>query len=435
MNTEKLGGLVSVVTGKLDVNAGDENGSYPFFTCAIKPYKINKYAFDSEAILIAGNGDLNVKYYKGKFNAYQRTYVLKKKQSINLNMKYLYYFMKIYIEHLRKGAIGGIIKYIKLAHLTEAKIPLPSPDDQTRIATLLFKVESLMAKRKKSITDLDELLKSTFLEMFGDPVRNERGWDKVELGNLLKNIDSGWSPKCEPHEARNGEWGVLKLGAVTYCSYDEKENKALIQGTSPKKNIEVRAGDNLFSRKNTYELVAACAYVFKTKPQLMLSDLIFRLVLEKEAEIHPIFLWKLLTNYSQRKKIQSLAGGAAGSMPNISKTKLKTAKIVLPPLNIQNQFAAIVEKVESTKEKYQNSLNDLETLYGALSQKAFKGELDLSRVPLVHELKPKDITTGAPQPGKPSLTVQEDPKEELVSQEQTGKISDVPQNKKSLKLC
>ena len=85
---------------------------------------------------------------------------------------------------------------------------------------------------------------------------------------------------------------------------------------------------------------------------------------------------------TQSNPIQSLAAGAAGSMPNISKANVKTVRLPIPPLHLQNQFATIVEKVEGIKTRYQQSLTDLESLYGALSQKAFKGELDLSRIQL-----------------------------------------------------
>ncbi|WDZ72749.1 restriction endonuclease subunit S [Vibrio harveyi] len=113
-----------------------------------------------------------------------------------------------------------------------------------------------------------------------------------------------------------------------------------------------------------------------------MPDLIFRFVFKEDAEINPIYIWKLLTNNSQRKAIQAFAAGAAGSMPNISKANLKTAQLPVPPIELQNQFAAIVEKVEALKSCYQKSLTDLESLYGALSQQAFKGELDLSQVQL-----------------------------------------------------
>jgi len=387
MKSAPLGTIADIKTGKLDVNAGTENGKYPFFTCAVTPYKIDEYAFDTEAVLIAGNGDLNVKYYQGKFNAYQRTYVVQNKDKSTLSMKYLYYFIETYMDCLRRDAIGGIIKYIKLGHLTNAEIPLPPLDDQKRIAHLLGKVEGLIAQRKQHLQQLEDLLKSVFLEMFGDPVRNEKGWATKPFGKLLKDIESGKSPKCEARIANTDEWGVLKLGAVTSCFFKEIENKALPQETPPRLVDEVKKGDLLFSRKNTYELVAACAYVFNTRPKLLLPDLIFRFVFNDGEEINPIYMWKLLTSDSQRRKVQSLAGGAAGSMPNISKTNLKTVLLPIPPIELQNQFATTVEKVEGIKFRYQQNLTELENLYGALSQKAFKGELDLSRITVPNELK------------------------------------------------
>ncbi|MEJ1296569.1 MAG: restriction endonuclease subunit S [Candidatus Sedimenticola sp. (ex Thyasira tokunagai)] len=262
------------------------------------------------------------------------------------------------------------------------KIPFPSFDDQIRIATLLSRVESLIASRKESLRLLDDFLKSTFFEMFGDPVRNERGWRKIELGKLLSGIDSGWSPKCEAREADVGEWGVLKLGAVTKCVFYSTENKALPGNLKPKISKEVKQGDLLFSRKNTYELVAASAYVFDTRERLMMSDLIFRLVIKDSSKLNPIFLWKLLVQSRQRQMLQKLAGGAAGSMPNISKQKLRTVKIPVPPLELQSRFSTIVEKVELLKSHYQKNYSQLESLYGALSQKAFKGDLNLTHIDL-----------------------------------------------------
>jgi type I restriction enzyme, S subunit len=264
--------------------------------------------------------------------------------------------------------------------LAQIEIPLPPLEDQKRIARLLGKVEGLIAQRKQHLQQLDDLLKSVFLDMFGDPVRNEKGWEKRPFDDLLLGIESGSSPKCEARIAEQGEWGILKLGAVTSCVFKEGENKALPQDVKPQMKDEVRKGDLLFSRKNTYELVAACVYVFDTRPKLLLPDLIFRFVFKNDAKINPIYMWKLLTSSSQRTKIQTLASGAAGSMPNISKANLRKASLPIPPFELQNQFAAIVEKVEGLKSRYQQSLTDLQNVYDALSQKAFKGELDLSRV-------------------------------------------------------
>lgn len=301
---------------------------------------------------------------------------------VNLHPQFLLHaVLSLKNEIVKKGA-GATVKGITQEELYNFQLAVPPLNDQIRIAHLLGKVEGLITRRKQHLEQLDALLKSVFLEMFGDPVRNEKGWDKVQFSELLDGIDSGKSPKCEAREATADEWGVLKLGAVTRCAFNEHENKALPSSITPTKRDEVRAGDLLFSRKNTYDLVAACAYIFETRSQLLMPDLIFRLVFKDTAEVDKIFMWKLLIADSQRKAIQSLAAGAAGSMPNISKANLKSVQLPIPPLSLQNQFAAIVQKVEALKTRYHDSLTDLETLYAALSQKAFKGELDLSRIPL-----------------------------------------------------
>ncbi|MGY0633062.1 restriction endonuclease subunit S [Luteimonas sp. A478] len=120
-----LGDLTSIRTGKLDANASSSDGAYPFFTCAREPLRISSYSYDCECALVAGNGDLNVKQYSGKFDAYQRTYIVESTDKSRLTTNYLYHFLDAYVGELRKQSIGGIIKYIKRGNLTEARLPLP----------------------------------------------------------------------------------------------------------------------------------------------------------------------------------------------------------------------------------------------------------------------------------------------------------------------
>ena len=211
--------------------------------------------------------------------------------------------------------------------------------------------------------------------MFGDPVTNPKGWKKETIDDLVTNIDSGWSPSCLDRPANKDEWGVLKLGAVTSCYFRDDQSKALPEGIVPRPELEVRKGDLLFTRKNTYDLVAACAFVHKTRPKLLLPDLIFRLRFTNNARIEPMFAWQQLINQKLRKKIQSLAGGAAGSMPNISKAKLRKVELATPPLPLQRHFAAIVESVEQQKTRLRAHLAELDILFASLQDRAFKGAL------------------------------------------------------------
>lgn len=155
-----VGELAHVRTGKLDANAGTPDGDYPFFTCAVKPLRIDEYAFDTRAVLVAGNGDLNVKYFEGKFNAYQRTYVIDSRDESIAHPRFLHGFLDLYVGRLRREAIGGVIKYIKLGNLTDAKIGLPSLARQLDFDSAVRSVASQRAATEQSLAQLDALFAS-----------------------------------------------------------------------------------------------------------------------------------------------------------------------------------------------------------------------------------------------------------------------------------
>lgn len=132
-----LGDLARIRTGKLDANANVDKGRYPFFTCSREPLKIDSYSFDCECVLVAGNGELNVKYYDGKFDAYQRTYIIESKDKGIVKVPYIYRFLISYVKDLQDQAIGGIIKYIKMENLTNAQIIVPSVEEQDKLLSFV----------------------------------------------------------------------------------------------------------------------------------------------------------------------------------------------------------------------------------------------------------------------------------------------------------
>ena len=365
----KLGDYVKIRTGKLDANASSESGQYPFFTCAIEPLKIDSYSYDCECVLVAGNGDLNVKYFNGKFDAYQRTYIIESLNDRVLYVPYLYYFLDKYVETLRHQSIGGVIKYIKLGNLTDASIPVIGIEKQTGIVKNLKKVDELIFLRKQQLAKLDELVNARFVEMFGNPSNNSLGFPYEPLSNCLLSIENGKSFVCSNDMRQEENPAILKLSAVTYGVYQQDENKAILDSSMFVKSAEVHKGDLLFTRKNTPELVGMCAYVNDTAPNLMMPDLIFRL--NTNEKINKIFLWKLINHEFFRGKIQNIATGSAKSMSNISKERLEKLAIILPPLHLQNDFAALVERVDQQKQTIQQSLEKLELLKKALMQEYF----------------------------------------------------------------
>ncbi len=368
-NYVKLGTLTNIKTGKLDANAAIDGGEYLFFTCSKEPLCIDSFSYDCECVLVAGNGDLNVKYYEGKFEAYQRTYIIESMDKDKLLVKYLYFFLDSYVAVLRMQSIGGVIKYIKLGNLTDAVIPLPNIDKQQEIVNLLDGCEGLIAARKQQLKLLDELVKSRFIEMFGDPVSNPMGWVKVKLSQCLTGIDNGKSFVCDPSSKIGDEPAVLKLSAVTYGYYKPEENKAMIDMDQFIENAEVHSGDLLFTRKNTPELVGMCAYVYETPTKLMMPDLIFRLNVSDYCD--KVFLWKLINHDLYRPCIKNIATGSAKSMSNISKERLMELSIILPPIELQQQFAAFVAQADKSKLAAKKGLQELEILKKSLMQQYF----------------------------------------------------------------
>jgi len=152
----KLDDLIQIKTGKLDANAMVEGGKYPFFTCSKQTFEINDYAFDCDAVLLAGNnasGDFNVKHYHGKFNAYQRTYVLTVKDENTLRSRYLYFQLIQALVQLKKMSVGANTKFLKLGMIKEFQIPLPEIEKQNFV---LDKLEHLETQTKSLEENFDE---------------------------------------------------------------------------------------------------------------------------------------------------------------------------------------------------------------------------------------------------------------------------------------
>lgn len=182
-----------ISTGKLNANAMDENGIYPFFTCNEKPYKINNYAFDMEAILISGNGSQvgHLNYFKGKFNAYQRTYVIGEFDNNTLVM-YLYHYLNFKLrDYITINSKKGSVPYITLPMLEKFEIPIPPLPVQTEIVRILDALTALTSeltnelilRQKQYEYYREKLLSFDSLELLGGVVQ----WVKlIDLGELIR---------------------------------------------------------------------------------------------------------------------------------------------------------------------------------------------------------------------------------------------------------
>lgn len=353
-------------------------GPYPYYGANGQQGTIDGYLFDEPLVLLAEDGGhfdnprRGIAYrVTGKVWVNNHAHVLRAREGVDVD----YLCRALENRDVTQYLTGSTRAKLTKGSAARIPVPLPPIEEQKRIAAVLDEVDTLRTKRCKALTILNDLAQSVFLDMFGDPVHNTRGWERLPMSDLLETIDSGVSPQCLDRSVEDGEWGVLKLGAVTQCVYQQEENKALPDGVEPQPRHEVRVGDLLLSRKNTPALVGAAAYVRHTRARLLLPDLIFRLVLKQGAPIDGVYLHALLTHPGKRRVVQSLASGSAASMVNISKQKLLGLLCEIPPLNLQSAFSRRMAAVEKEREVHAVHLSALDSLFTSLQQRAFSGTL------------------------------------------------------------
>ena len=271
-----------------------------------------------------------------------------------LDSNYLFAWVRspLFVNSLMKKIAGANYPAVSQSDVRSEEIPLPPLDDQMRIAHLLGKVEGLIAQRKQHLQQLDALLKSVFLEMFGDPIKNEKGWDRTTIGKIIK-VASGIGLTSKEMNS-NGNYKVYGGNGVNGVHTE----------------FMFDAPTLVIGRVGYY-----CGSVHITKPKSWVTDnALFVKEFLKKTDL--VFLKHLLSIHDLNK----VAGRAA--QPLVSGSRIYPIATIDVPFENQTAFSVISEKVEGIKSRYQQSLDELEALYGALSQKAFAGELELSRVPI-----------------------------------------------------
>lgn len=281
-----------------------------------------------------------------------------------LNRKYL----KIVLDssefkrQIKKLITGSAQPNFGPTHLDKVTIPLPSLTEQKHIAEILSKAEALIAERKQSIQLLDEYLKSTFLEMFGDPVKNEKGWEFVRFKDLAK-VDR---IQVTPEQIKNDDFYI--------GLEDIEKNTGEIIKTSTANADDLKSSKFRF---NNSHVLYAKLRPYLNKVALPKTDGIC------STDIYPILPIENISNkyficYFMRSdyfcnEMNNKATGA--NLPRANASAIENQKAYSPPFKIQNQFATIVEKTETLKTQYKGHLQSLEQMYGVLSQRAFRGEL------------------------------------------------------------
>lgn len=332
--------------------------------------KLNKCKADD--ILIGRYGASVGKILTGLEGAYNVAIIKTVPDETRIHKRYLYYFLlnprfQNFISNIGgRAAQQGFNK----EDISDYKLFLPSLSDQLHIANLLSKAESLITQRKQSIALLDEYLKSTFLEMFGDPVGNEKGWKTIPFSESGQ-FHSGGTPSKAKREFWEGTFPWVSPKDMKVSTI--KDSQDHISDVVFKETSLKRIAPN-------HLLIVVRGMILAHSFPLAINSVDIAINQDMKA-INPIkglniiYLQHCLN--ALKRQILGLITSAGHGTKRFDSSAMQMLNIPIPPPFLQTQFAQIVEKVDALKMQYQNSLRELENLYGSLSQRAFRGELTL----------------------------------------------------------
>lgn len=290
-----------------------------------------------------------------------------------------YLFHSVWNPYFRREAARNMTgsagqKRVPRSFLQRYKIPLPRSQEQHRIAAILDRADGIRRKRQQALRLADDFLRSVFLDIFGDPTTNPKGWPVLPLSEGVVAFEGGRN--LNPTDAaRSDGVRVLKVSAVTNGEYRPDESKSFGEDQEVLAEEFVRTGDLLISRANTAQLVGAVAYVWHTEGREMLPDKLWRFVWSDPRRIEPLFMLHMARSSYFRQQLIQRATGTSGSMKNIGKSKMLEIPISLPPIAHQQQFAAIATRARVSAERSLQGFHKSEELFVALQQRAFRGDL------------------------------------------------------------
>ncbi|MGH1388351.1 restriction endonuclease subunit S [Kordia sp.] len=346
--------------------------------------KYSHFLVEEGDLLIASSG-IVVEKFDGKIAFAKKedlplcmnTSTIRFRPSTNeLDLKYFYFFLKtnIFKSQIQRLITGSAQLNFGPTHLKKIKITYPDIKNQRRIAQVLSNCENLIHKRKESIALLDELLKSTFLDMFGDPVRNERGLKTLPLIKLASISRGKFTPRPRNDPKYfDGKYPFIQTGDIN------RADGVLLNYSQTLNELGITVSKEF--KKGTIVIALVGATIGETAilgVDCYATDSIVGITSTTEL-INNVYIEYILRFW--KPVLRSRAPQAARA--NINNETLKPLPIPIPEKGFLNKFMQIVEKVERIKKHYQTHLKELENLYGSISQKAFKGELDLSKVLLL----------------------------------------------------
>jgi type I restriction enzyme S subunit len=375
--TKKLGGLCRIRTGKKDVNQGNPEGQFPFFTCAAEHTYSDSFSFDTEALLIAGNGDVGkVSYYNGKFEAYQRTYVLS--DFTEVLPRFLFQILDGKLkETVSKQKLGNTMPYIKVGMLTDFELPVPPLAEQQRIVGVLDEafegLATARANAEKNLQNARALFESHLQAVF---TQRGPGWVETTLGNEI-DLLAGFAFKSTQYTDADGAIRLVRGDNIVQGSlrWDDVK-KWPANDTAEYERYQLREGDVVLAMDRPWVKAGL------KRATISAQDLPCLLVqrtarLRGGANLDNRFLVYLIGSTAFTAHILGVQTGIG--VPHISGQQIKDFEFIRPPKAEQRKMADQLDALSAETQRltslYERKQAALEALKKSLLHQAFAGEL------------------------------------------------------------
>ena len=341
-----------------NVQKGFVEDESPAFYPQSEESNVKQYILNENDLLISLTGNvgrvavLTKEFLPAALN--QRVGCIRIKKEDLISREYLFTYLNsdLFENDCIFSAKGIAQKNMSTEWLKNYEIPVYEKEKQTLISESVFKVLKIIQNYKKQLEKYDTLIKSRFIEMFGDPVQNPKGWKKTELGNLCKEVRYGTSKPA----SENGKYTYLRMNNITYEGELDLTNiKSIDISEDELPKCSVRKGDVLFNRTNSIELCGkTCLY--KLDKTMVIAGYIIRVRVSEK--LNPQYVSTLFNTKSIKKLLREMAKGAV-NQANINAQEMQSIQIPVPPISLQNEYESFVQQIDKSKFEIANSLKRL----------------------------------------------------------------------------
>jgi len=364
----KLCEIAKFKTGKLNSNASKNEGRYPFFTCAPEPLKIDTYAFDTKAIILAGNnaeGNFHIQYFEGKFNAYQRTYVIETIDDTIVDIRYLFYALKMCLKHFKLVSQGTATKFLTAKILNAFELPIPEIDLQQKLVSLLAAIDDKIEENQKINENLEQQAQAIFANEFLSLESLPDGWKRGSLIDVADYLNGLAMQKYRPAVDEVGI-PVLKIKELRQGCCD-----ATSEVCSPniKTNYIIHDGDVIFSWSGSLLVDFWCGGICG------LNQHLFKVT----SSVYDKWFYYAWTKHHLERFI-AVAADKATTMGHIKRDELSKAEVLIPNTADYNRIGSLLHPIYDLIITNRIECKKLAETRDTLLPKLMSGEIDVSEV-------------------------------------------------------